>query len=387
MYVLRHTVENLNALVKQYKKNNPSSARTVENNSNLKGVYPKTMEKEKQLEWLRRTKDAVGRLRYGADEMSAKHMQEGIHAEKKTRNRDNFRKMIVDYFVGKHFGENADEIGSGSYGTTYRIPSRIDSRFLEVMNKGAGVVEYSPANNSDHHHVLLKVQFLDNPKALKNAYEEDRVHADISSIRGECFDGFRINGDFVPRFIRGSTIVFPVTWKGEKIKTRLRLTLMQYIQNGRPLLELGRDELTPLLYARIERAFSMLWIMGYSHNDAHDNNIMVDARGKPYIIDFGFARKLGSNKRRSMLESIRTSKYPNMAFNKNYMHNLKVYFLGIRGNFRFTPDSGVLKRLRKNIPECEIFAARKIAWTKELQSCGSNGGPFKNAILKTRDEC
>jgi hypothetical protein len=388
MYVLRHSVKNLNTLVKQYKKNNPSSA-TIESNNNLNGVYPNTLKKEalkKHLGWLRRGREAVVRLGYGADRMALKHMQEGKNAEKKTRNRDDFRKIIVDYFVNLNFGENAHEIGSGSYGTTYRVPARIDAKVLEIMNKGTGVVGVA-SSPEERGGVLLKVQFLDNPRALKNAYEEDRVHAEISSTRGECFDGFRIAGDFVPHFIRGSTIDFPVTWKGQKVKTRLRLTLMQYIQNGKSLMELQQDEMTPLLYARIERAFTMLWIMGYSHNDAHENNIMVDASGKPYIIDFGFARKLGPNKRRSMIESIRKSNHPNMAFNKNYLNNLKVYFLGIRGNFRFTPDSGLLKKLRHDIPECKIFAARKVAWTKELRSCGSNGGPFKNAILKTRAEC
>jgi len=251
----------------------------------------------------------------------------------------------------------------------------------KVMTKGTSVIR--GGGKMIGAPLLLKVQFLASPRAVHGAREEDAAHAAISD-GSDCFEGFEITGDFVPKFIMGST----VKWSEKGAPVRLRVTLMEYIK-GRPLSEVPEKGITPILYARIERAFTMLWIMGYSHNDAHAKNIIVAKGERPYVIDFGFSHKLPLKRRQALRARIIGALHFNDAFDANYFNYLTTYFLGIRENGKYTPDGLLLRDLRRSLSNnCDIFAARKKAWIEELRACGPElETVFRRAIASKKRGC
>lgn len=44
----------------------------------------------------------------------------------------------------------------------------------------------------------------------------------------------------------------------------------------------------------LESAINHLHSLGWAHNDLHPNNITVDEKGVPIVIDFGSAREFGA---------------------------------------------------------------------------------------------
>lgn len=335
MYAFRNNIKNLNDRIREFRNAIP-----LANDDNFDDAYPAGLKKN-------RRPTTTNNAQNNESTVMMRMMQERRNANRKTRNRDAFRRIMITKFVDEHFGENAEMIGSGSYGTAFRVSfaSAVDFKKRVIM-ASKDVVEGNARNVPPRSKVLmLKVQFLDTPRAVQNARHEDAVHAAIVDKQP----------DIAPYFVAGSTVVYKTK---PTATVRLRASLMQYIPGGQSLKDVP---ITPLLYARIERAFATLWAMGYSHNDAHDGNILVDPKdGRPYIIDFGFAHEIRDAKRRaSFMNKMATEPYPNAAFDAAYKNYLETYFLGIRGNFRFTPDSGLLKRLRRGIPEGDIIAARK----------------------------
>ena len=90
------------------------------------------------------------------------------------------------------------------------------------------------------------------------------------------------------------------------------------------------------LSGQYERAILGLWALGIVHSDAHDNNVLVDARGRVFVIDFGFATVLPRVLRAKLLAGMC---HPNTALDHE---NIRNYIAAVQMRFgRSTMHSNV----------------------------------------------
>lgn len=68
---------------------------------------------------------------------------------------------------------------------------------------------------------------------------------------------------------------------------------MQFI-DARPISSLARGELPRDFAERLERLFAAIEERGVVHGDPHFRNILCDAEGRPYLIDFSLSYVRGS---------------------------------------------------------------------------------------------
>lgn len=289
--------------------------------------------------------------------------------------REDFKDQVVENFVDFLFLGNKGkykELFVGAYGTGFKIDySFFRSHLLPKYGTSSRkiIASRSAARLDDEKDILMKVQLLDSREREEEAFDEDTALEAISNgtVR---YHGLEIQGkDFVPRFILGCTVPYTFTSNNNK-RTRIyfRLTFMTFVR-GKTLYDyLKSNEITPLFYARLEKAFTSLWMMGYAHNDAHLWNIMVETRTKkPYIIDFGMSRKLNRSKHDLFMKNLSVLA-SNNAFNKHFLGTMASEMFYNRNLPFFNVDSVLLRSLRQDLNPCDVAKARQKAWASSTSN-------------------
>jgi hypothetical protein len=297
--------------------------------------------------------------------------------------REDFKDQVVENFVDFLFlGEKGKykELFVGAYGTGFKIDylffrSHVEP-YLRTSYKKV-IAPRSPVRLDGDKDILMKVQLLDSREREKEAFDEDTALENISNgtVR---YHGLEIRGkDFVPRFILGCTIPYMFTRNNnERVRIYFRLTFMTFVIGKTLYQYLKSNEITPLFYAHLEKAFTSLWMMGYAHNDAHLWNIMIETRTKkPYIIDFGMSRKLNQPKYDLFLKNL-SILASNNAFNKHFLGTMASEIFYNKNYPFFNVDSVLLRSLRQDLNPCDVAKARQKVWAT------SDKNPISNRIAR-----
>ena len=293
--------------------------------------------------------------------------------------REDFKDQVVENFVDFLFrGEKGKykELFVGAYGTGFKIDYSFFRSHVEpyLRTSYRKVIRSRSAVRLDgEKDILMKVQLLDSREREEEAFDEDTALEAVSNgtVR---YHGLEIQGsDFVPRFILGCTVphtFMPFTSNRKRIY--FRLTFMTLVRGKTLYAYLKSNEVTPLFYANLEKAFTSLWMMGYAHNDAHLWNIMVDTRTKkPYIIDFGMSRKLNRSRHDLFMKNLSVLA-SNNAFNKHFLGTMASEMFYNRNHHFFNVDSVLLRSLRQDLDPCDVAKARQKVWASSTNSNISN---------------
>jgi hypothetical protein len=299
--------------------------------------------------------------------------------------REDFKDQVVEKFVNFLFlGEKGKykELFVGAYGTGFKIDYSFFRSHVEPYLRTSYrkiIAPRSAVRLNGEKDILMKVQLLDSREREEEAFDEDTALEDISNgtVR---YHGLEIQGrDFVPRFILGCTVPHMFTSNNNK-RTRIyfRLTFMTFVMGKTLYHYLKSNEVTPLFFANLEKAFTSLWMMGYAHNDAHLWNIMVETRTKkPYIIDFGMSRKLNRSKHDLFMKNL-SALASNNAFNKHFLGTMASEWFYNRNYHFFNVDSVLLRSLRQDLNPCDVAKARQKVWA----SSTSNKNSISNRIAR-----
>lgn len=275
-------------------------------------------------------------------------------------------------------GVRLERLGEGVYGQAFRVSSGVQ-RLVAVVAAGCyNVVEGKMRLRGP---AVLKVQVLRDAEDEARSNNEDALHRLLSEL-DFCYRGVRIRGEgIVPRFGVGGTLE---RWFGgaDPVLCRVHLTVMELVP-GRTLYKhlAGGAPVTPLLYARVERAFLLLWLVGVSHADAHENNVLISSGGHPVVIDFGMSVIAPSAVRRAarnVFAGQHLADNPNAAYDDRVLPVVRA-IMGARRYEWFNSESRLLKRLRQALVRqghrpCDVEAARYQVWKVEGGlPCASRG--------------
>jgi len=277
-----------------------------------------------------------------------------------TVSQKNFRVKVAEEFVDVISGQNKKKLFSGLYGTGFLIDQSLQLvPMLRQSTYPRKTIDPQPAVQlAPKEKILMKVQLLDSREREEEAFQEDATLEAISNgvVR---YHGLEICGrDFVPRFIFGCTM--PYTTK-DNVTMYFRLTFMTYIKGQTLYDHMKTRRIGPILYARLEKAFTMLWMMGYAHNDAHLWNIMIESGQRPYIIDFGMARKLNRSRHDLFMENLSVLA-SNNAFNKHFLDPMASEMFYEKNLPFMNVDSRILRSLRRTLNPCDVAKARQKVW-------------------------
>jgi hypothetical protein len=299
-----------------------------------------------------------------------------------TVSQEKFRAKVAEEFVDVISGRDKrlyKKLFSGLYGTGFLIDQSLQLvPMLRQSTYPRKTIDHQPADPKEK--MLMKVQLLDSREREEEAFQEDATLEAVSNGVAR-YHGLEIRGStFVPRFIFGCTMPYTPTNK-DNVTMYFRLTFMTYIE-GKTLYEyLKSNKITPLFYARLEKAFTALWMMGYAHNDAHLWNIMVEtATKKPYIIDFGMSRKLNRSRHDLFIENLSVLA-SNNAFNKHFLDPMASEMFYDRNLPFMNVDSRLLRSLRRGLNPCAVARARQKVW--ELPT--NNKNPISERLDAERE--
>jgi len=303
--------------------------------------------------------------------------------------REDFKDQVVENFVKKLFRENKGkykELFVGAFGTGFKIDYSFFRSHIEpyLRTSYRKVIASRSAVRLDESEkdILMKVQLLDSREREEEAFDEDTALEAVSNGKIR-YHGLEIQGkDFVPRFILGCTVLHILSWPDftpNRRRIYFRLTFMTLVRGKTLYNYLKSNEVTPLFYVNLEKAFTSLWMMGYAHNDAHLWNIMVDGRTKkPYIIDFGMSRKLNQSKHNLFMKNLSVLA-SNNAFNKHFLGTMASEMFYNRNHPFFNVDSILLRSLRQDLNPCDVAKARHKVWAS---STNNNKNPISNRIAR-----
>jgi serine/threonine protein kinase len=289
-----------------------------------------------------------------------------------------FANKFFDY-LGRVFPLAVRQLSSGVYGTTFVLESKnMYNILMEIRKIGFNV--YLDAPKLLPNKLIIKVQLLLDAQDETRANNEDVLHRELVQKQVQCFKGYDIYpAEFVPDFYMGLTI------KDFETGIRYHITAMQYIDEGVTLRSwVLNHKLTPQTFVRLERAFLAMWLLGYSHADAHDNNILVTPQGVPYLIDFGLAVEVKRKQQEFVERFSRLSIDSDFfeLFNQVYSSEVsritgKRYGFG-SNNVWFNSEGLLLQMLYKWLTKdgpklyepCDIARARMELWrSKSSQRC------------------
>jgi serine/threonine protein kinase len=100
----------------------------------------------------------------------------------------------------------------------------------------------------------------------------------------------------------GQQITPTVYFTGTDLQHGIFVTCMELIE-GDTLYTYFEENPThvPLIFRKLENAIVRLWKLGYTHNDMHYSNIMIDSRQRIFILDFERAVRIPAKLRESVL--------------------------------------------------------------------------------------
>ena len=241
-------------------------------------------------------------------------------------------KMCPNSKQGDEIAGVGTVVASGINGTTIKLPPGHPINLVNILRRGTNqVVRTRRIYASDSY--LAKVQVCRSIDSESDKIREDQIHKHVAessvTVRGRSVKGT----DIVPEFIMGATVAHA--------GLVCRVSLMGMV-DATPAAE---QVLSAETVVRIEQALLSLWYFGISHSDLHFNNILVDKRGRPTIIDLGYAVQMPPRLvtwMRRLIERAAPEDEVWPLYNKLYLPYASIVLLnrGFRGS---NPDTAVLR--------------------------------------------
>ena len=270
------------------------------------------------------------------------------------------------------------KISTGAYGTGFLIEDKKATQHLYNHNKkyGRNIIP----NKEAHYKCMVKVQLLQNPGDENNAIKEDSFLYTITN--------YRLRNKYVT--IRGNSLI-PYFYIGGTLQYQgfhYRFTVMRFIP-GKTLYEtFQQHHYTPRMnateYVRLEAKFLLLWYIGFTHTDAHSDNVIVSKTDNPFLIDLGFFVKISEKLHKVFMQEFDTvlanfqpqklDYILKTVFKKIYKPyiSLVIYkrlgFDTTNQEFKLNLDDTLLLGFRNKIPSDKVNAARVKYWTKKIHS-------------------
>ncbi len=176
--------------------------------------------------------------------------------------------------------------------TLAQVPAPLGLREQHINEKVRNFVNKRGGNLGDTME-LIEMDFIDGKDVATVMYEFVLAQKGFPEemIEGMSFEekNERVAGllDFRIAQVRGGG--------DEGVRQFANLVVMN--ENGTKLMEFLRRtgfSLPPGFVEKVERTLQLFQEKGLYHNDMHERNVMIDASGEPYIIDFGRAVRTGS---------------------------------------------------------------------------------------------
>jgi serine/threonine protein kinase len=273
--------------------------------------------------------------------------------------------------LGAH---DVEEVGSGAFGTTYRIADpKAARRALDVLRRllSSKVSGEAPGSSVG---VVVKVSTVGPREAwdeflAKNTHEA-QVHARLSRkdacVKLACSGRKVCAREFIPR----------LHLAGADAARGVYVSVMSLVP-GTSLMRAAGDSgpVRARQYVAVERALASLWMLGVAHGDVHPENIMLHG-DDAHVLDFGMAMVLPPQVRKAVQRAMNAS--PALAgsvansawYAKNMIGEYVNSRLRGRGYDWYNSDGKFLRSLWNRVPEAErarVPALRARAW-----SCGAN---------------
>jgi hypothetical protein len=183
---------------------------------------------------------------------------------------------------------NAELLSQGGHAITYKVPWKE----VRKLSRAERVSKDSILRCEDYRDepenstvVVLKVTKLASPYLMHASIREAVVHNEICYRKAPGTDWLPpVEGrQVVPEFYRG-LIVRP------QRSCPLYIIAMEHIE-GATLHRWKqlKPDISPTLFANVEKAVKSLWCLGYTHCDMHNNNILVRQDESVRLIDLAQA--------------------------------------------------------------------------------------------------
>lgn len=288
-----------------------------------------------------------------------------------------------------HFPKTSYKVvGTGSYGLAILLKGDIVGFVLKfVSSKGTNVLMGAKVPKR----CLLKIQVLKDFDSEKSSIKEDGFLKTIYEKVVTLSPFLTIYGkDIVPQFYQSGSIVFPE----EHVK--LRLTLQEYVR-GKTVSDLD-FKISTKTFVLLETKIFFLWLLGFSHTDLHEGNIIIKG-DNPYLIDLGFTvqmpQQLVTNLREVFLHIFSGTFHPRDldkmvkaydAIYNLYASSILYKRLGYNNDRKekiwLWSDSLILKHLRKLHPDNDVIAERTKLWTGLIKQGSTNMLNKNNAVTE-----
>lgn len=270
------------------------------------------------------------------------------------------------------------KISTGAYGTGFLIENKkaIQHLYNHIKKYGRNII----LNKEAHYKCIVKIQLLQKPSDENNAIKEDSFLYTITNYRLRNKYITITGNSLIPYFYIGGTLQYQ--------GFHYRFTVMRFIP-GKTLYETFQQyhhspRMNPTEYVRLEAKFLLLWYIGFTHTDAHSDNVIVSKSDNPFLIDLGFFVKISDKLHEvyarefdSVLAKFEPQKLDYMiktVFKKIYKPYVstviykRLGFDDTNQEFKLNLDDTLLLSFRNKLPTDKVNIARHKYWTKKIHN-------------------
>lgn len=272
-----------------------------------------------------------------------------------------------DEWIRAMFGSEAKFLSSGKYGRVYKLSiNKTAGKIKPIRNMLTNVVETDRVPQSGTFVVKVGTQGKsDWPEFVRDNVHESQAHKHLTTrcVSLKCAARQICAKDISPKFY----------FAGADPSARIFVTFMEFVSGETLFNYLGRRPMTAVTYLVIEKAIVTMWLTGIVHGDLHEDNIMISPNGtKAWIIDFGFAVVLPSNRMEALkrvmddVPNVSNSLANSVWYAKNALQGYVNSVLAVHRRMNwYNADGKLLKGLYLRVPagqRAQIKTLRRKLW-------------------------